>query len=270
MIDLALIMRGLSKIGYTESEAGAFYGNYTTLAVPMFNLVTALIVPISIAFIPVFTQAHRSNDYRLLDDNVFEAFKMSSIFAAPTMIGLLFFGKEILSLLYKNSEIEIGKLLLCLISPAIFFASLLIILNSVLESCGMVKAPIYSMSLGALAKTIVSYILISTPDIGISGAPIGTVACYAVALICSIIIYTVKFKKPLPIFSSCFIPYVLAFISVSTARYIFDQLEGLGEKNSLLLLTIFLCALIYLGLLLFLGVVKLQKNEKIANYTNQI
>ena len=270
MIDLALIMRGLSKIGYTESEAGAFYGNYTTLAVPMFNLVTALIVPISIAFIPVFTQAHRSNDYRLLDDNVFEAFKMSSIFAAPTMIGLLFFGKEILSLLYKNSEIEIGKLLLCLISPAIFFASLLIILNSVLESCGMVKAPIYSMSLGALAKTIVSYILISNPDIGISGAPIGTVACYAVALICSIIIYTVKFKKPLPIFSSCFIPYVLAFISVSTARYIFDQLEGLGEKNSLLLLTIFLCALIYLGLLLFLGVVKLQKNEKIANYTNQI
>ena len=53
LIDLAMTMRQLHLLGYTEQEATAFYGNYTTLAVPMYNLVISLISPISVALLPV-------------------------------------------------------------------------------------------------------------------------------------------------------------------------------------------------------------------------
>ncbi len=268
MIDLALIMRGLSTIGYTESEAGAFYGNYTTLAVPMFNLAIALITPISIAFIPTFTKAHRQKDESLLDESLRTALRISSMLAAPMMFGLIFFGKEILSMLFGNSGIETGTTLVCLIAPAILFSSMLIIINSLLEACGNVRTPLISMSLGAIAKIIVSYLLLKNPDVGISGAPIGTVICYAVSLTCSALIYTRIFKKCLPIVSSCFAPYIIAGISIYSVRIIFDRLSVYVKGNMLLIFSIALCALIYIALSLLFGVIKIHKNVKIANYTN--
>ena len=57
IIDLMLIMRRLTDLGYTEIDATALYGNYTTLAVPMFNLAVTVITPISVAYLPVFTRA---------------------------------------------------------------------------------------------------------------------------------------------------------------------------------------------------------------------
>ena len=45
MIDLGMIMRRLRSTGYSEEEAAEIFGNYTTLAVPMYNFVISLIVP---------------------------------------------------------------------------------------------------------------------------------------------------------------------------------------------------------------------------------
>lgn len=268
MIDLTFIMRGLGSIGYTESEASSLYGNYTTLAVPMFNLAVALISPISIAFIPVFTRAYHQKQHELLEESFKSALKLSSFLAAPMMLGLVFFGREILSMLFPKSGVEIGSSLLFLISPAIIFSSVLIITNSFLEACGKVKAPMLSMSVGALAKVIVSYMLLKDPDVGISGAPIGTVVCYAVALICSMIVYTRSFGKALPLFSCCFAQILVAFASVGSVRLLYNLLAEGINNSILLILSISLCALIYIGFSLLFGVINIQKNEKIAKYTN--
>ena len=48
MLDLGIMMRRLQSSGLMNAErANAFYGNYTTLAVPMFNLPPVLIYPMS-------------------------------------------------------------------------------------------------------------------------------------------------------------------------------------------------------------------------------
>ena len=102
---------------------------------------------------------------------------------------------------------------------------------------------------------------------GILGAPIGTVATYAVALFVSLIIYGSKVKRSLPIVRACLAPCLTALASVILARAAYDRLYFLINERILLLMSIALAALIYLVLLTFFGILSPKKIEKVAKYT---
>lgn len=267
IIDLAVIMRSLLSLGYTESEASALYGNYTTLAVPMFNLALAVITPISSAFMPIFTRAKVHDDKKLLSSSVLSAMELTALLSAPLLIGMVVFSREILSILFSASEIGIGASLLTLLAPAIFFSSILLVINSVLEAVGELRTPVISMLCGAVVKIIVSVILLHRADFGISGAPIGTVASYAAALSVSGVIYISKYSARIPILKSSLPSYLTAFVSVITARVCYDilfiDLPGIIS----LALAISLAAVIYLILSVLFGGLRGDLLKKTAKYT---
>ncbi|MBE6532672.1 MAG: polysaccharide biosynthesis protein [Ruminococcaceae bacterium] len=267
IIDLTLIMRGLRGIGYTDVEASALYGNYTTLAVPMFNLAISLVTPISIAFLPTFTRARVCGNRELLSEALATALRLTSMIAAPLLIGMTLFSREILALLFGNSGVETGATLLCLLTPAIFFSSVLLCVNSALEAGGQVRAPVISMIFGSVAKIFVSSYLLTNSDFGISGAPIGTVISYAVALLVSGIIYLKKASISLPIIRSSLSPYIAAIISVMASRVFYSSvISRLGDMLSLAL-SILMAAVIYCILLLLTGNLSRAIFEKTAKYT---
>ena len=269
LIDLGLIMRSLLKIGYSEASANALYGNYTTLAVPMFNLALSVISPISIAFLPVFTRYSISSDKERLIGAERSAIELTSLICAPMMVGLIMYSKEILDMLFSSSDTRTGAILLSLISPAIFFSSLLLILNTLLEAFGRVKAPLLSMSIGSLVKVLTSYLLITKTDMGILGAPIGTVLSYATALVVSMLIYSSEFGRHIPIFEASFLPYINAFSSVLLSRIVYQKMLLFIDNLSIcLMLSILLAALIYIGISAFSGVLAPKKIGEIAKYTN--
>lgn len=270
LIDLGLIMRGLLSLGYTESEASALYGNYTTLAVPMFNLVIAVITPISIAFTPVFARAGVEGNGLLLSDSLNMAMRLTSVVSAPMLVGMMVFSEEILSLLFSNSEIGAGAVLLCLLAPAILFASLLTVVNSALEAGGQVRAPIVSMLLGGGCKILVSYLLISNVEFGIGGAPLGTVICYAVALISSIIIYTSRSEARISIISTMLVPYLSAAFAIIAARLLYDRVFLQFSGLISLCLAIFSAALIYAIFLVISGTLRPDILQKTAKYTKTV
>lgn len=273
IIDLTLIMRSLLGIGYTDQEASAFYGNYTTLAVPMFNLAISLVTPISMAFLPIFTRARVSCDDELLSSSLLSSLRLSAIISAPILIGMTLFSKEILSLLFGNSGIEIGATLLCLLAPAIFFSSVLLSVNSALEAGGQVRAPVISMLFGGAAKILVSYLLLTNPEFGISGAPIGTVVSYAVALTVSGIIYISKTSTSIPILKSSFLPYLSSLASVGASRLLYlNCFQGIHKTLSLGI-SIVIAAMIYAVLLVFTGTFrpfKLEKQQNIQKWREKI
>ena len=66
IIDLAIIMKRLSRAGYSELQAAIFYGNYTTLAIPMLNLISTLIAPVSMILLPIVSKKSvKQNNARL-------------------------------------------------------------------------------------------------------------------------------------------------------------------------------------------------------------
>lgn len=267
LIDLVLIMRSLVEKGYTDTMASSLYGNYTTLAVPMLNLATAVISPIALAYLPIFTRCCVSSDRSALIKTQRSAIELTAVFSAPMMVGLIVFAKEILNLLFPRSEISVGAPLLCLISPAILFSSLLLMVNTLLEAKGRVKAPLISMTVGSIAKIVVSYYLIAKTEIGILGAPVGTVISYAVGLIVSIIIYSNSFKCHIPLFSASLLPHLNAAISVMLSRIVFDGLKTNIDQRLSLIISIVLAALIYLIFSMITGVLSHRKMTELAKYT---
>lgn len=268
IIDLGLIMRSLISVGYTESEAGSLYGNYTTLAVPMLNLALAILTPISIAHLPLFTKAYVGADIKEELAAEDSALRLTAFIGAPIMIGLTVYSKEILDFLFVNSETNVGSLLLCLLSPAIYFSSLLLVINTELESRGKVKAPVISMLFGSVAKIAVSYILIRTPEIGISGAPIGTVVSYAVALFVSVIIYQRECKRSIGILSKTISSHLYAGAAVAISRPIYNIVVHKFGNFYALIIAIIVCTVIYLSFSTFSGFLRSNNVKKMANYTN--
>lgn len=267
IIDLGFIMNSLESIGYTEAEAGALYGNYTTLAVPMLNLALAILTPISVAFVPAITSAIAKNDMEDFAQTENTSIRLCSFICAPMVVGLMTYSYEILHILFPSSDAQTGASLLCLLSPAIIFSSLVVIVNNSLEAGGRVKAPLISMSVGCIVKILVSFFVIKKPSLGIIGAPIGTVLCYATALIISVIIYRIEFNKNIEIFSGIISSFIFALSATLLSKPLYQLLVcKISETLSLTAVVIF-SAVVYFAFSILYDQISRRCNSERAKYT---
>ncbi len=218
LIDLALIMRRLISIGYTASGASALYGNYTTLVVPMIGLAGALISPISVSITPLLASAHSSSNKKSFVSHLDYAMRLCAFISVPMAVGMMFYGREALFLIFDDYAAEIAAPLLSIAATGIIFTSSVTIVNTALEASGIVKAPIYTTLIGATFKLLLSYYLIGRADVGISGAPIGTVFSYGIILILGIIILYIKCKVKVSVLSSFFVPAISSFLMILLSK----------------------------------------------------
>lgn len=267
VIDLTLVMRRLKYVGFSEAEASALYGNYTTLAVSMFNFALSVITPISIIFLPRFVKAISEKDEILYKNTLDSSFTIISFVAAPMTFGLFLFSYEILSLIFGAEAATVGAELLSLLSPSIMLSSLLLMVNTVLEAEGMVRIPVYSMLFGGVFKIICGYFLIGDARVGICGAPIGTVISYLLALAFSLSCAYLK-KCTLPIFGTAIIPYFCAGVSVTLSKLLYFSIEKRAGEVVSILVAIAFCALIYIGISALFGMFSKLKIALSAKYTN--
>lgn len=270
IIDLFLIINRLQSIGYTASEATALYGNYTTLAISMFNLAISIITPISVSFMPSLARSRaEENDFNFCF-GLRSALEFTALVSAPIVIGFMVYAKEILAFLFTESMAESGGALLAVVSPAILFMSIILVLNSALEAMGRPGLAMISMLIGAVIKVVVSGLLIGKPDFGISGAPIGTVVSYAISALISLIMVSNITNHSTPVLSTSFLPYLVGSIAVLASKNISDSIFFTLNFRLNLILSITLAALIYIALLLFCRIIsgaKIKKTAKLTKFT---
>jgi len=261
-IDLLMIINRLCVIGFTSEEATAVYGSYTTSTVSVFNLLLSVVTPVSVAAFPKLVK-HKENFNRSgMINEASKTLELSAIISAPIIIGTYFYSEEIISLLFGDSfAVGNGYLLRTLIGAG-FFASLLLITNSMLEALGKLHVPIVAMTIGCVIKTFFGYFAISDPEIGILGAPLGTLLCYVFALIVSIVYLTFVCKISLPIFKTNALPYLSAFVAVLSSYSVYVNLPRETGNKLPFLISIIISAIIYFMLSIFTGALKISKNDK--------
>jgi len=176
MIDTAMIQRVLQNSGMSGETAAALYGNYTSLAVPMFNLPPVLVYPIAYSLVPAVAAAFASGKIDEAREQILTSLRFAVIIGLPCAMGLTVLADPILCLLYKAESAHTASPLLTLLAPSSFFVCILAVTNSILQSCGEERKPVISMLAGAMVKGISSRILLQT--MGISGAPVSTLLCY--------------------------------------------------------------------------------------------
>lgn len=213
LIDLTVISRQLQSIGFTSKGAAALYGNYTTLAVPMFNLIPVLVYPIGYSLVPMISALLVKKEKEETKRVTTSSLKTAAILSMPCTVGMAVLSFPILSLIYGNASLfmkytaegsellqdrmfmsyvtpttssaSLAAPLLSILAVSSFLVCMLAITNSILQAYKKPYLPLVSMLIGAAVKIAASFLLIGSPTVGIYGAPISTDICYIVVVVCN-------------------------------------------------------------------------------------
>ncbi len=257
MVDMTMILRRLQSIGYKSEEAFSAYGSYTTLAVPLFMLAPALISSVALPIIPRLSRAVAKGDTDSQIDSVNDGIRLACIISMPIGAGLSFFSKPILKLIFsgQTEAVELCAPLLSMLGLSVTLSCLVTVGNSILHAFGHAVIPLVSMTLGAILKTLVAYILIGNPKVNIAGAPISTFAC-------DLVINIVNFKyicKYIPgrmsVGKILVRPFLASIIAVVAARLFYGAFRQSGGSDTVgTLISIAVAGILYAVLCVVLRV----------------
>lgn len=187
-VDTMLIARRLTESGMLQEAATAFYGTYSSMVIPLFNMAPTLIYPFAIGVIPALSGAIANGKKNECAEHMQSAFRMAALIAIPCAIGMGTMSHGILSLLFDSELIDTGRGIvdaldiaapaLSIVSTAIFFLAVISITNSILQAYRFEKYTIISTVSGILAKIVLTYIFTGIQGLGIMGSAIGTAAGY--------------------------------------------------------------------------------------------
>ena len=180
-IDLALILRRLQTVGYTAAQANSLYGCYSTLAVPVFNILPSLTTSVALSAVPTLSAALKKGKEGVpeLKKTASSAMGLTLLAAIPAALGVAVFSEDILTLLFGGQPEAVAQAapwLSCL-GLSIPAACLVTVTGAMLQAAGKANRPVISMLLGVGCKTLVAYILLGTEGWGMAGAPVSSLLC---------------------------------------------------------------------------------------------
>ncbi len=258
VIDMSMILRRLQSVGYSSQDAFAAYGNYTTLALPLFSLAPALVTSVAMPLIPALGRAAAEKDedekLRICE----EALRLTAFVSTPIGVGLALFARPVLSLIFSGQDaaVEATAPLLSILGLSVTMSCLITVGNAILQSFGRPVIPIISIVSGSLLKIILAFVLIGDPNFGLLGAPISTFFCNA--LINAINFYFIgrEMKNAPRALGIMIRPFFAAAISVVLARVAYNTFtHWLGEGSLITLCSVALAAALYLATSILFGAI---------------
>ncbi len=270
MIDMVIVQRLLQETGMTQEQATTVYGNYTTLAVPMFNLPPVLIYPISAAIIPLLSVAKNQGDPKRSRTIMESALRVAVLIGVPCAFGMSALAEPILNLFYRVPEsIAMAAPLLRILAPSTLFVCILSVTNAILQACGQERKPVISMLAGAAVKLISNYFLIQL--IGMRGTPISTFLCY-LTVTCINFTFVAKYAGIVPNIKRVFLrPFACGIVCAATALGAYSLYETFISPKIATLGAILTAGIVYVLLIFLLKAVTaedirlLPKGNKICS-----
>lgn len=274
LIDTAIVQRLLQMTGLTQRTATELYGNYTSLAVPMFNLPPVLVYPISYSIVPLISAAKRQGDTERCRIVMESSMRVAMLIGIPCGLGLAVLSEPILSLFYVESSVKLAAPLLTLLAPSTAFICILSITNAILQANGFERKPLISMLTGAVVKIVTNFFLIQM--IGMKGTPISTFLCYLTVTVMNLY-FVYKHVGVMPKLSGLFgKPLLASALCAAAAYFTYAGISSVISSRLVVFVAILVAVAVYLvAIFLVRGIsgddVKLlPKGDKIFRILNKL
>lgn len=259
------------------------YGAYT-MSLDFKNLIPSITMTLGVSAIPALSAAWALKNKRQIKNSIESVLRVTMMFSLPAGIGMGVLAKPILQMMYEAGKsadaIPIAAPIMAAYGYTIFLISLSQPMTNMLQALGKAKIPVYSLSIGAIAKVITNYIFIGMPSLNINGAVVGTVVCYTIIVVINLVALLKTTKIKLNFISVAVKPAfcsVLCGISAYTSFGLFNYVlpEITRGKHSITniiatgIAVVFAVAVYAISMLLVGGIAKtdiimLPKGEKIA------
>ena len=277
MLETKIYMSRLMDIlQFTQKQADNMKGIYN-MTQTIFNMPCAFINPITISIIPAITAQLTLKKDKEVKATEESGVRITGLIALPCAVGLCLLAEPVTALLggYSGEDLQLSTSLMSVLGICIVFNAIVLLTTAIMQAHGNVTLPVINMFIGGVLKLAVIYILSGNPNIGILGAPIGTLACYVCITALNLITIRKVFKNPPAIIKSL-LRAVLAAAIMGVA--VFGTTKGLhlilgGNVSKLMgcAVPILVGAAVYLVAVVKLKAITredcllLPKGEKIAN-----
>ncbi len=165
-----------------QDVSRTLYGNYSG-AINIYNLPTALMAALTASAIPAISAGLARRDRKGAAGISASALRVTALVSLPMGMGLFVLGEPIIRLLFRSLNAPLAGSLLSTLGLTAMFSCMTLVCNSVLQAYGFVSVPVVVMVLGGVVKVVTNYWLVGIPSIGIFGAPVGSVLCFALCLL---------------------------------------------------------------------------------------
>ncbi len=172
---------GWKGIELYQHQASTLYGMYTGKALTIFNLPLTLVVALGMSVVPAISASLTKKNPLEARTMTESAIRIAILFAAPCALGIASLSKEVLYILFSETN---AQSVLAILAIAIIPVAVVSVTNSILQAYGKVYLPVINMLIGGTAKVLVN--LFCIPYLGIDGAPVGTFVCYLIIAILNI------------------------------------------------------------------------------------
>ena len=175
-----------------------------------------------------------------------------------------------MALIFPNLNPQLAGPLLSTLGLATLFVCMMLVCNSVLQAHGFVSLPVIIMVAGGVVKIITNYNVVIQPTIGIYGAPMGNILCFALCMTLDLVVMSrVLPRRPryIQVFAK---PLAASALMGLGAWAVYGLLSKLLSYEEVTLLAILVAVVIYGVLVIALRAITkddlmlMPKGEKIA------
>lgn len=182
-LDLFIVPLRLEHAGYTVEAATELFGYLTGMAVPLVNLATVLTGALATSIVPAVSEAHSLGDRVMLHRRTAAGFRLANVVTLPAFVGVWILAEPLSMMLYHAPQA----------APAVNNLSWAIVLlgihqvsTGVLQGMGRTFIPVINMTISAVAKVALNWVLTASPALGIIGAAWATVADIGIAALLNV------------------------------------------------------------------------------------
>ena len=175
---------------------------------------------------------------------VVSSMRLTLLVCLPCGAGLFTLSHPLLQALFASQPrgVATAEPLLRLLGIAEPLVGLSAVTTAVLQSFGRPDLTVYAMTAGCSCKFAVSFWLAGQPDYHIAAAPIGTLVCYSVILLCNLACMGKLLGWLPPLGKALFRPLLASCGMAAFAFWLDRQLEPILGLRAAVLLTV--CAVI--------------------------
>ena len=154
IVDMTLLFKRLTDVGYSSAGANEIFGSYTTLALPIFSLIPSLVSPISLALVPELSAARECGDLLWQRETVRTSLRLTIVFSMPASFGVAVYSRQMLEILFARQDraISVAAPLLAVLGVSVLFSCLITTTNAILQAYSKTGKTVLSMSIGIALK----------------------------------------------------------------------------------------------------------------------
>lgn len=240
-----------------EDAAGLSFQILRSYVTPLINMPAVLTLALSMSLVPAISQAVARRDRRTVHTATDTGLKLALFIGAPCAAGLFVLGAPIMKMLYSRvaSDTDIyteAQRIMYFAAVGVLFLSLVQTLTGVIQGMGKPRIPVFFLAIGGAVKVISMIVLMKFTNMGILGAALSTVLCYAIAAIGDIFFVLHYTQMRISYIDTFVKPLASSLLMGIGVHFIYKLVSGMGRPTVATILAIGVGVVIYLGALILL------------------